>query len=158
MDPIDFELKKPFTFAGKDGETSCAFIQLREPTGKVSHICNAIEGLIKTAMMSMADRFVDGDLSKLAEQVEGDKNKKGDDDKPKTQHAEQLEKGEAMLMLMAGSGVDMSKLTLHCRDLFREVAYMGGEKQITVPRLDDMSHQDFRLMMGVYIANFITDW
>ena len=56
---------------------------------------------------------------------------------------------------MAGGGVDMKKVVVNFRELFKSVAMLGGEKPLTTPRMDDMSHADFRNMMGTYAANFI---
>ena len=62
---------------------------------------------------------------------------------------------DSILSMMTSGGADMNKIVLHFRELFKQVAFMGGEKLITVGRMDDMSHRDFRKMMGVYAANFI---
>ena len=64
---------------------------------------------------------------------------------------------KAILAVMNSSGVDMKKIVLHFRELFKVVAMMGGEKQLTIARMDDMSHKDFRMMVGEYTANFIMD-
>jgi len=151
MNPINFELKTPFKYAGPSGtEIECSHIELREPTGRVSHICADIEGMVKSAIMDMAERLGD-DVLEQAKDAAGEKTPaSGSEDQEKT-----VEDGEAMLTVMHSSGVDMGKLTLHFKELFRQVAWMGGEKQITLPRLDDMAHKDLRSMIGVYTANFI---
>lgn len=147
MEPILFELTKTFKYAAPSGgEIECSFIELREPTGKVSSTCCAIEGLIQSGILKMADTLGDDVIEQAkdaAEQAKGD----GDQGQEKD--------GDAVLALMVGSGVDMNKLVLHFRELFKTVAWMGGEKAITSPRLDEMSHKDLRKMIGVYAANFI---
>lgn len=139
---IHFELSKSIKYAGSDGnEIECNFIELLEPTGKVSHLCCAIEGIIQSGVMKMAEML---DQDEIEAAKETAKN-----------NAESEKDGDAVLALMAGSGVDMEKLVLHFRELFKSVAWMGAEKLITTARLDELSHSDLRKMMGVYAANFI---
>ena len=60
MNPIPFELSTPISYANGSGATvECNFIELREPMGKVSHICCAIEGLIQSSILQMADQLGD---------------------------------------------------------------------------------------------------
>jgi len=141
---INFELTKTFKYNSHSGggEVECAHIELREPTGKVSHTCCAIEGLIQTALMKMSSDLSESDIEKAREDAAN--NPRGDDKDP-----------EAIMAVVTGGGADMEKVVLHFKDLFRQVAYMGGEKAITEPRLNEMSHTDFRKMVGVYLVNFI---
>jgi hypothetical protein len=151
MDPFIFELTTPIRYASTagGGEIECTHIELREPTGKVSDICCAIEGLIQTGVLSMA-KLLDEDTiaaAKEAAKEEKSKKKKTDEDEVKDP--------ESVLAMMVGGGVDMKKLVLYFRELFKTVGLMGGEKPLTAVRMDDMSHKDFRKMMGVYAVNFI---
>jgi len=144
MRTINFELTSPIKYAnGSGAEVECNHIELREPTGKVSAIACAIEGLIQTAIIKMADSL-DSDTVEAAKEAA---QNKVDDDEEKD--------GDAILAMMAGGGVDMEKIVLYFRELFKVVAFMGGEKVITSARLDDMSHRDLRGMIGKYAANFI---
>lgn len=146
MKSINFELTSPIKYAnGSGNEIECSFVELREPTGKVSDIACAIEGLIQSALIRTAD-ILDQDTIEQAK--EAAQNKKVEDD-------EEMKDGDAVLSLMAAGDVDMKKVVLYFRELFKVVAFMGGEKQITSGRLDDMSHKDLRKMIGVYAANFI---
>lgn len=140
MKTIQFELTSHFNYANGGQEVPCSFIELREPTGKVSHIACQIEGLIQSALIKMADSF-DKDMIEQAKETKQD--------------PDEIVDGDAMLAILAGGGVDMEKAVLYFRELFKVVAYMGGEKPITASRLDDMSHKDLRKMIGVYAANFI---
>jgi hypothetical protein len=141
---ITFELTTPFKYAmnGKDVEAN--HIDLAPPTGRVSHLCCEIESLIQSGLMSMAGMLSDDLIAEAKEEKESDKKDDKEDQTP-----------EGILSIMNSSGVDMKKVVLTFRELFKEVALMGGEKKITTPRLDDMSHKDFKQMMGVYAANFI---
>lgn len=143
--PINFELNTPFMYsAGKGGtEVECNFIELREPTGKVSHTACAIEGLIQSGIMSMAKTLDEATLAGAV--AEAKDAPPADDEKD----------GDAVLGMIVASGVDMSKLVLHFRELFTHTALMGGEKPLTQSRMDAMSHKDLRRMIGVYAANFI---
>lgn len=148
MNTITFELSKSIHYAmGTGGEIECTHIDLIEPTGKVSHICCEIESLIQTGLLSMAD-LLDGDT--IAEATEAAKQAKLSEEEEK-----QGPDPDSVMAIMSGGGVDMGKVVLHFRKLFKQVAFMGGEKQITEPRMDEMSHKDFKKMMGVYAANFI---
>lgn len=146
MKKIDFELTSPIKYAnGSGNEIECNHIELREPTGKVSDIACAIEGLIQSALIKTADLL---DQDTIEQAKEAAQTKKVEDD-------DEMKDGDAVLSLMAAGDVDMKKVVLYFRELFKVVAFMGGEKVITSARLDDMSHKDLRKMIGVYAANFI---
>lgn len=148
MKSINFELTSPIKYAnGSGNEVECNFIELREPTGKVSDIACAIEGLIQSALIRTAD-ILDQDTIEQAKEAAQNKKFEPSDE-------EEMKDGDAILSLMAAGDVDMKKVVLYFRELFKVVAFMGGEKQITSARLDDMSHKDLRKMIGVYAANFI---
>ena len=151
MDSILFELSKPFKYASKSGggEVECTFIELREPTGKVSNVCCAIEGLVQTGVLKMSEILGADVVEQAKEAAQEVKEESSTEDTEK--------EGDGVLALMVGGGVDMNKLVIHFRELFKEVAWMGGEKPLTTPRMDEMLHKDFRKMMGVYAANFILD-
>ena len=147
---INFELKTPFKYAGNGGvEVECNFIELREPTGRVSHICCAIEGLIQSSLLKMADILSDDVIAEAKENAQQAALL------PRIEDEKTEKDGDSIIAMMVGSGADMDKMVLHFRELFKEVAFMGGEKKITSARLDDMSHKDLRRMIGVYSANFI---
>ena len=138
---ITFELSHPIKYAnGSGSEIECNFIELREPTGRVSHIACAIEGLIQSAFIKTAN-LLDSDTIEQAKET-------------KQESAADLD-GNAILSVIAAGEVDMAKLVTQYRELFKIVAWMGGEKPITSARLDDMSHKDLRKMIGVYTVNFI---
>ena len=146
MKTITFELKSTIKYAGgSGGEVECNFITLNEPTGKVSHICCEIESLIQSGLLSMSNLMDEDTIDKAKEAAAQAKD---------SEETEGPDK-DAVLAIMSSGGVDMKKVVLNFRDLFKEVALMGGEKKLTAPRMDDMSHTDFREMMGVYASNFI---
>ena len=149
MDSIVFELTKKFNYAAKSGgrEAECTFIELREPTGEVSHICCAIEGLIQTGVLKMSELLGEDIIEQAKEAAQDAKAVEVEDEGEKD--------ADGVLALMVGGGVDMSRIVLHFRELFRKVGWMEGEKQLTPARMDEMSHTDFRKMLGVYAANFI---
>lgn len=145
--PITFELTTPIKYAGGGGgEVECNHIELRPPNGKVGHIAGAIEGLIQSNLMRMADTL-DIDKDELAEAAKAAK------DAPEVGAAPM--DGDAMMSTIAASGAEVDKVILHARELFKVCAFMGGEKAITSARLDDMSYKDLRGMTGTYIANFV---
>jgi len=144
MKTITFELENPLEYSSPgSGLVEGNHIDLNEPTGKVSHLCCEIEGMLQSAAMKMADMFSDADLEKARTEAD------------KTPEKESEPDGDAALAIMMGSGVDMKKMVLLFRELFKEVAMVGGEKNLTVPLMDRMNHREFRKMMGSYTANFI---
>lgn len=139
MNTFSFELDSPIKYnPGNGEEVEANFIELREPTGKVSHLCCEIEALIQSGIVSMANVFDEATLEAA-----------------RSESTDQKVDADGVLAMMTGGGVDMKRVVVSFRELFREVAYMGGEKPLTVPRMDEMSHADFRKMMGEYAANFI---
>lgn len=149
MKTITFELTSSIKYSmGTGGEIECTHIDLVEPTGKVSHICCQIESLIQSGILSMAGIL---DSNVIAEATEAAKEAKTS----KTDTEDEAPDADAILSIMSSGGVDMGKVVLHFRELFKEVAHMGGEKPLTTPRMNDMAHKDFKQMMGVYASNFI---
>lgn len=149
MKTVNFELSSTLKYANNTGaEIECSHIELREPTGKVSHLCAQIESLIQSGVINMSKNLSEDVIESAKEEAEEKKSEKDEDE-------DKIADPESMLSVMTSSGIDMNKVVLNFRELFKEVAFMGGEKAITVPRLNDMSHKDFRKMMGVYAVNFI---
>ena len=146
MNEINFELQKKIEYNHNNNDLEGTHIELREPTGKVSHICCEIEGLIQSGLIRMADIIGDQAISSAQEES-----------KTKKEAEKDAVDADAVLSMMTSSGIDMQKIVIHFRALFREVAYVGGEKQMTMPMMDRMSHKDFRKMIGAYAANFIMD-
>ncbi len=149
MNEVIFELKTAVEYNHDSKDLKGTHIELREPTGKVSHICCEIEGLIQSGLIKMAGIIDDETIAAAKDEAKDKKTKKKDEKKTID--------GDAVLSMMTSSGIDMQKIVIHFRALFKEVAYVGGEKQMTMPIMDRMSHKDFRKMMGVYAANFIMD-
>ena len=138
MAAVIVELSKTFKYSNQAGtEVECSFIELIEPTGKVSNTCCQIESFIQKGLMEMASMFSDDSQSSPDEQSKESK----------------LDK-KTILVMMNSSGA-MDKIVIKFRDLFKSVALMGGEKALTIPRMDEMSHKDFKELMVVYTENFI---
>ncbi len=146
MKTVTHTLQHPISYSMGGAVVECSHIELVEPTGRVSHICNAIEGLVQSAILKAADA-IDDSVIEQAQAQAGERD-------PADAEAEEKD-GDSILAVVMSGGTDMEKLTLHFRELFREVALMGGEKKLTTPRMDDMSHRDFKALMGKYTANFI---
>lgn len=145
MKSINVELETTFTYANGSGEPiECSFIELKEPTGKVSATCCAIEALIKEKIIQLSNSLDDETVDRIKEKPvsEEDEGFEGVDD-------------AEFYAVCVASGVDMSKLVLYCRELFKHVALMGGEKKLTTPRMNEMTHSDFKKLIGAYLANFI---
>lgn len=148
MQTVHFDLSRPLKYSHNNTEAECEFIELREPTGKVAHICGEIEAEIQSGILKMSKSLGDDVIKQATEEAKEKRESKDDED------AQKMEPG-AVVSMMTGGGADMKKIVLNFRELFKQVAWMGGEKAITVPRMDEMTYSDFRRMMGVYAANFI---
>lgn len=57
--------------------------------------------------------------------------------------------------LYASGAVDMGKVLLSAKELFKVVGLVDGEKKLTTPMLDSLSMQDLEGMTGAYMENFI---
>lgn len=147
---IEHELKYPVKYSPGNGqEIESNQVILKRPNGKVSHICCEIESLIQGGILKMANVLDSNVLAEAQEAAQEAKAVKTIDDLPEAPDE------ETVLSIMSGGGVDMKKVVLNFRELFKEVALIGGEKNLTHPIMDRMDHQDFRRMMGKYAANFI---
>ena len=147
MKTITFELLSPVSYSSPSsgGEIEGRHVDLIEPTGRVSHLCCDIESMIQSGIMSMSSMLDETTLAAAKEQV----NETKQDEEPENPTA------ESVLALMSSGGIDMKRVVVTFRELFKEVATIGGEKKMTIPLMDRMSHKDFRNMMGEYAANFI---
>jgi len=150
MKMITFNLSNPLKYAHNNAEKETEFIELREPTGKVSYICCEIESAIQSGILKMAGALDESIMEEAKEEARNKAQNKEDGDE-----SDQTMDSASVLNIMASGGVDMKKVVISFRELFKDVAFMGGEKQITIPRMNEMPHPDFRRMMGVYAANFI---
>jgi len=148
MKTITFELSAPIDYSSPSsgGEIEGRHIDLKEPTGRVSHLCCEVESMIQSGIMSMSSMLDESTLTAAKEEASEKKAGNDEDEKPTA---------ESVLALMSSSGVDMKRVVITFRELFKEVAMMGGEKKMTMPLMDRMSHGDFKNMMGEYTANFI---
>lgn len=147
MKTINFELSSPVKYADPRNtgtEVECTHIELREPTGNESHLCAALSALVKSAVFQAAKLF-DDEIAEAGKQPSV------------ITDAEDIIDGDGFMHVLEASGADMEKITLHAKEVFKTVAYMGGERAITSARLNAMSYRDLRKMIGVYLANFINN-
>jgi len=153
MKTITFELESPLLYSSPEQkrEIEGNHIDLNEPTGKISHLCNAIESAIQKGQMEMSKFFQSDDISKAIE----DRKSKKEEDAGKEKEPEIVDSETAASMIKNVGIEDSKKLTLMFRDVFKEAALIGGEKNMTMPLLDKMSHKDFQRMMAVYTSNFM---
>ena len=161
MRDIDFELTKTFKYAHNNKELECSHIQLREPTGKETHLCCALGSLVKSSMLNAAKLLdeLGGDIMQdaIAEaEVKAEAKKNSDDSEDVLDNDDdEVKDGDALMQTLESTGADLENIVLRTKELFKATAFMGGEKRITAARLDEMSHKDLRRMVGVYLANFI---
>ena len=83
------------------------------------------------------------EVSKGVEAKEADKS--GDSD---------ISASDAIKLMLGWSG-DVNKVYVACQEIFRAIALIDGEEPLTVPLLKKMHLEDYKLLVGGYIANFI---
>ena len=144
---IELSTTVEYNYDKKDVEGS--HVELKEPTAKVSHLCGDLEGIIQEAIAKSASMISQEmrDLVKEATESNESKNKDEDEDDPMD--------GETLLKMVAAGGGTMGKMTILFKDLLKSVGEIGGEKQMTMPIIERLSHKDLRSMMGEYLANFV---
>lgn len=131
------ELIKPFNYTPKNSgeETEAQFIELREPS--VSHL---------TACSTLKQAFMRVIAAEAGDAEEADSSNEKEDTVPMENR---------IINALYASNEDVPKLFLTAKELFKEVAFVDGEKKVTVPMLNSMSIDDIEIMTGKYMANFI---
>lgn len=131
------ELIKPFKYTPKGSGTpvDAQFIELREPSVKHLSAC----ATLKQAFMRVIAKESSGQ-----EEVAEDADK--EDDVPMENR---------IMNALYASDTDMKVVLLSAKELFKEVAFVDGEKKVTVPMFDSMCIDDIERMTGKYMANFI---
>ena len=131
------ELSNPISYANKGEMQESTFVELIAPNFK--QLDNFIP--VKQAFISAVT-----DLSEVTGSAQSESN--NDEDEKIT--------GPQIIAVMMRSSCDMTKVYLHCKELFRSgAALLDGEQKMTVPIIEAMPLRDFEKLVGEYIANFI---
>ena len=147
MKTIIVELSTPVEYNHDKKDVEGSHVELKEPNAKVSHLCGDLEGIIQEAIAKSASMISQEMRDLVKEATESNESKNKDEDEPMD--------GETLLKMVAAGGGNMGKMTILFKDLLRSVGEIGGEKQMTMPIIERLSHKDFRSMMGEYLANFV---
>jgi len=133
---IIYSLKKSILYAPKGSgvEVEGTFVTLKEPSVKQLKVCSTL----KQAFMRTIANSVDEDSEKEKEKPD-----------------ESMPMPSLIINALYAGEMDMSVVLLSAKELFREVGFIEGEKQLTIPMLDSMSLDDIESMTGVYMENFI---
>ena len=134
---IKHERIKPFEYTPPNsGEpVEAQFIELREPSVRQMKACSTL----KQAFMRVIAKESGG-----AEAADEKEDK--EDDVPMENR---------IINALYASDTDINVVLLSAKELFKEVAFVDGEKKVTVPMLDSMCIEDIEMMTGKYMANFI---
>lgn len=129
------DLKTPISYAHKGEMVEGSFVELSAPNFKqIEHF------------LPVKQAFISAVTSISSDSVKSDKD----------QSDEIKVTGSQVLALMMQSSTDMTKVYLHCVELFKSGAAMiDGEQKLTQPLIDAMPLDDFDNLVGEYIANFI---
>lgn len=132
------ELEKPIKYTPNNAgeETEAQFIQLREPSVKQLSACVVLKQAFMRTIAKESDSANDS-----AEAPDTD--------------VDSVPMANRIINALYASDVDINVVLLSAKELFREVAFVDGEKKVTVPMLDSMCIEDIEMMTGKYMANFI---
>ena len=135
---ITHELLKPFDYTPKNSgeQVAAQFITLKEPNVRQLSACSTLK---QAFMRVVAKESGDSDASGSV-----------DEDKEDTVPME-----NRIINALYASDEDMPKLFLTAKELFKDVAFVDGERKLTAPLLDSMCIDDIEIMTGKYMANFI---
>ena len=147
METITAELTTPVEYNYDKKDVEGSHVELHEPSAKVSHLCGDLEGIIQEAIAKSASMISQEMRDLVKEATESNESKNEDEDEPMD--------GETLLKMVAAGGGNMGKMTILFKDLLKSVGKIGGEKQMTMPMIERLSHKDLRSMMGKYLANFV---
>lgn len=131
------ELIKPFKYTAKNSgeEKEAQFVELREPSVRNLSAC----GTLKQAFMRV-----------IASESNDSNAPESDEDK-----TDEVPMATKIINALYASDTDITVVLLSAKELFKDVAFVDGEKRVTVPMLDCLSMEDIELMTGKYMENFI---
>lgn len=132
MDQVIYELKNPFEYARKGEQEKAQFIELTAPSFKQLQYHSPIEQAFAQAV---------GEIAETVSESDG-----GDDG--------ELTGGAVLQVLLRWSG-DVNKVYIAAQELFKQIAKIDGETRLTVPLMEKMHVDDYKALVGEYIANFI---
>ena len=123
----------------RDGEqVEAEFITLRAPTSRHTKPCAALEQAFFRA---------------TRDQASGVEVSERDKDAP----TPEITGSDIMIGIAASTTVDLADVMEVGRTLFLSpgVAFIEGEVPMKTKHLDDMSHRDFKAMLGQYVRDFL---
>ncbi len=145
MQTILVELTTEVEYNHNNNDVAGTHVELKEPNGKVSHICADIDGIAQQAIAKSAALLPASVIEAAAqERVSGSSDE------------DEAMDGETFLKMVAAGGGDMGRMTLLFKDLFKSVGEIGGEKPLTLAIIERISYKDLRAMMGDYAVNFVS--
>jgi len=136
-----YELKKSFKYTPNNSgeQIDAQFIQLNEPSVKNLEYCS----VLKQSFMRV---ITEQDSAHELDNSEIVQDDIAQDD---------IAMEQKIINSLYASGVDITKVFVSAKELFRQVALVDGEKSLTQPMIDNMSIYDLENMTGLYMANFI---
>lgn len=153
MTDTNYILKKPFSYAYKGDMQNAEFITLKEPSYKqIDKVA-----LIKQDFMTAIEHMQSSSLNAIQSiDVQDSLTIIQDDEDPQAESKELSITAKEAMQSLYMSPVKMDAFFVRCQELFRSgVALVDGETKLTMPMIEKMSIDDFELMSGKYIVNFI---
>ena len=135
---FNYPLLVPFKYASKSGDNSNAtFILFTAPSAKVIKECSALKQAFFRAM---------------GEQQEKDNTATDNDEKEVV-----IEGHDIIQLISTSSSVDLPEILDIAKKLFTApgIALIDGESKFTDNNIGRVSYEDFELMLGHYLVNFI---
>jgi len=135
---INVKLQDELFYDAGGDKKQAQFICLKKPTAKSIHLTSLIKNTFQSAAIEITK-----------------KNEGNQPSEPKTGDGGNDLTGEEALQLLylAPDGVDKSMLAF--KELLREVGTFDGEVKATVPLIDNLSVEDFEVIFGKFLVNFI---
>lgn len=132
-------LDQPIMYDYKGEREEATFVTLFPPTSKNLQEC----AVIKQMFYQAANDFSDGSSNDSDSDSDSADSDSGD------------LSGDDLMQMFYASKIDINKLFLNCKELFKSgVAKLDGQQKLTAPLLDQIEIDDFEKIVGDYLVNF----
>lgn len=138
MKEVIVNLKEKIEYHYKGEEVQGSFVKLLPPTAKHLTITAPIKQMFQLAAVELS------------------KEEKTKDEKEEKESSSLNPEDVFQLMCLAGDKINIEKLVLYARDLMTcGLVLVEGEEKLTKPLYEKLSPDDFEMILGSFIVNFI---
>jgi len=133
---IEIKLTSPVQYAFKGDTVDAKFVMLKAPTARNISDCSFLKKMFTNAAIKAGEHN-----KKESSSSDSDVDVTGSD--------------VMELVYAFGDSEDIEKAMIAAKKIFKDCGELDGEITLTMPLIDEISLDDFELMVGEYIANFI---